>query len=76
MKQLQEEMSRLRTIKGSECKIDRVFTDILQRREPKSHSARKEGQLETMLQAVEDKDKDSHDGGGWKLVTSGITSWS
>lgn len=48
----------------------------LQRWEPKSHSARKEGQLETMLQAVEDKGKDSHDGGDWKLVTSDNTDWS
>ena len=60
-------MSRLFTIKDTECKIGRVFTDMLQRWEPKSQSARKEGQLETVLQAVEDKDKDPHDEEGWKL---------
>lgn len=42
----------------------------------KSHTAKKKGQLETMLKTVEDKDKESHDGGGWKLVNSGSTSWS
>lgn len=34
------------------------------------------GTVETMLQAVEDKGKDSHDGGDWKLVTSDNTDWS
>lgn len=29
-----------------------------------------------MLQAAGDKDKDSHHREGWKLVTSGNTSWS
>lgn len=72
MKELQEEVRRLHTIRENEQDIDRVFTETLQSQEPKPYVARKEGQIETTFREM--VDGNSQDGGGWEVITSGNTS--
>ncbi|KAK4811096.1 hypothetical protein QYF61_016382 [Mycteria americana] len=52
MKELQEVVRRLHTIRENEQDIDRVFAETLQSQEPKPHVARKEGQIETALKEM------------------------
>ena len=69
VKEMQEEVSRLQIIREDNEEIDRVFAETLQRQQPEPHTARKEGQLETMVKQV--AEGGCQDGEGWKLVTSG-----
>lgn len=66
---MQEEVSRLQIIREHNEEIDRVFAETLQRQQPEPHTARKEGQLETMVKQV--AEGGCQDGEGQKLVTSG-----
>ncbi|PKU32217.1 rna-directed dna polymerase from mobile element jockey- hypothetical protein [Limosa lapponica baueri] len=72
MKELQEEVRRLHTIRENEQNIDRVFAETLQSQESKPYVARKDGQIETILKEM--MDGNSQNGGGWKVITSGSTS--
>ena len=69
VKEMQEEVSRLQIIREDNEEIDRVFAETLQRQQPEPRTARKEGQLETMVKQV--AEGGCQDGEGWKLVTSG-----
>lgn len=52
VKEMQEEVSRLQIIGEDNEEIDRVFAETLQRQQPEPHTARKEGQLETMVKQI------------------------
>lgn len=68
VKKLWEEVNRLCSIRKNEKEIDRIFTETLQRQEPKFPAAQEEEQLETVL--IQMANADSCDGESWECVAS------
>ena len=69
LRELQEGVHRLCSIRDGKQEIDWSFSKTLQVPEPEPLAASTEGEAECMLVALENGD--CCDGEGWKLVTSG-----
>lgn len=67
MKELWEEVTRLQSIREDEKEMDQIFSETLKFQGPKP-SFEVEGLEESVPKKLESGN--SHDGEGWKLVTS------